>query len=127
MRRLPIILIAMLTLMTSQQSMAQIGNESLTPPIAIQKAAATATRSVPARVGVQRIPKFKVLRSNPYRYSKLIIDDLEYEVDDEGLISPYRRRDLNKVEPEDDYNDRVRWRLFLARQLAMLKYREKWA
>lgn len=130
MRRLPITLIATLILMTSQQSMAQTGNEFSTQPIATRKAAATAatvTRSVPARVGVQRIPKFKVLRSNPYRYSKLIIDDLEYEVDDEGLMSPYRRRDLNKVEPEDDYSDRVRWRLFLARQLALLKYREKWA
>jgi hypothetical protein len=50
-------------------------------------------------------------------------------MDDDGVITSYRRRDLQKVpEPKDDgLSENVRWRLFLARQLAMMKYKEKWA
>lgn len=38
-------------------------------------------------------------------------------------MSPYRREDLFRlVDLEDDVSDNVRWRLFLARQLAVLKH-----
>lgn len=112
---------------TSQANMTPTqvsGNAPYGNPTVIVTQPKTATRSVPAHVSATRIPKFKVLRSNPHRYSKLTIDDADVEVDDEGLMSPYRRRDLNKIEHKDGISDKVRWRLFLARQLAMLKYKE---
>ena len=123
MKRLLGIMIAILT-MTSQASTIQNGNVLYGKPTAIVVQPKTAIRSVPAFVSQTRIPKFKVFRSNPYRYSKIIIDDADYEIDDEGLMSPYRRKDLNKIEHDEGISDKVRWRLFLARQLALLKYRE---
>jgi len=90
-------------------------------PSAIQQK--TVTRSVPASV---KVPRFKVLRTNPFRKS-LIAEGVDTDIDDDNIAPGYRRRDLNKIEHEDGISDRVRWRLFLARQLAMLKYREKWA
>ena len=125
MKRLLGIMIAILT-MTSQASTSQSGNELYGKPTVTVAQPKTATRNAPAYVKAHRIPKFKVLRSNPHRYAKIIIDDVDYEVDDEGLMSPYRRKDLNKIEHEDGISERVRWRLFLARQLAMLKHKEVW-
>ena len=127
MNTLPGILIATVMTITSQASMSQTGNEHYGKHIPIVTQPKTATPSVQARANIPRIPKFKVLRSNPHRYSKIIIDDLDYEIDDDGLITPYRRRDLNKIEHTDGLSDRVKWRLFLARQMALLKYKEKWA
>ena len=95
MKRLLGILIATLV-MTSQASMSQSGNEHFGKPTPIVTQHQTVTRNAPAHVKSLRIPKFKVLRSNPHRYAKIIIDDIDYEVDDEGLMSPYRRRDLVK-------------------------------
>lgn len=123
-RLLGIFLTAALMMTASQASMQATGNERYGHPIVTVTQARTATRNVPVHVKSPRIPKFKVLRSNPHRYSKIIIDDVDYEVDDEGLMSPYRRRDINKIEHEDGISDKVRWRLFLARQLALLKHRE---
>ena len=72
-----------------------------------------------------RIPKPKLFRSNPHRISHFIYDpDDEIFVQDDDLATGYRRRDLTKIEHPDGISERVRWRLFLARQLAMLKYRE---
>ncbi len=125
MNKLLGILIAMTITTVSQASMTVNGNVPYGKPTVTVTLAKTVTRNVPVIAKSPKIPKFKVLRSNPYRYSKLVIDDLEFEVDDEGLISPYRRRDLGKIEHDDGINDHVRWRLFLARQLAMMKYRAK--
>ena len=116
-------------MMTSQASTSSIrvnGNEYFGKPIAIATRHQTATPNVPVLAKSPRIPKFKVLRSNPHRYAKIIIDDVDYEVDDEGLMSPYRRRDINKIEHEDGISEKVRWRLFLARQAALLKYKQVW-
>jgi hypothetical protein len=120
MKNLLGILIAMMVTTASQASTSLNGN-----PIPIVTQAKTVIQSVPVHVKSPRIPKFKVLRSNPYRYSKIVIDDIEIEIDDEGLISPYRRRDLTKIHHDDGISDHVRWRLFLARQMALLKYRER--
>ena len=123
MKKLLGIMIAILT-MTSQASTIQNGNALYGKPTVIVARPKTATQSVPVFVNQTRIPKFKIFRSNPYRYSKIIIDDADYEIDDEGLMSPYRRKDLYKIEHDDGISENVRWRLFLARQLALLKYRE---
>lgn len=55
----------------------------------------------------------------------LLDDDEDDFLDDDGIMTPYRRRDLNKIKHEDGISDRVRWRLFLARQLALLKFHQK--
>jgi hypothetical protein len=69
---------------------------------------------------VRSVPKVKLFRSNPH---KVYVDtDVDTEVDDSELMSPYRRQDLFKIVALDDVGDNVRWRLFLARQLAVLKH-----
>lgn len=100
---------------SSQYSIAQSGSESSTQPTSMKQ-----------RV-VKHVPKVKLFRSNPYRYHAIYVDDQdEIEVDDEGLMSPYRREDLFKIVDLDDISDNVRWRLFLARQLAVLKHQARY-
>lgn len=79
----------------------------------------------------QRIKKPKLLRSNPTRLSLLNAQDNDDDLsfDDDSLITGYRRRDLDKsakLVPQDELSEHVKFRLFLARQLAMMKYKEKW-
>lgn len=122
MKHLLGILVVILMIGTSQASTSQYGNGKSTV-ISVQHR--TVTRNVAVLVGPPRIPKFKLLRGNPHRITHLVLNNWDDDfVDDEGIISPYRRRDLNKIEHEDGVSDNVRWRLFLARQLALLKYRE---
>jgi hypothetical protein len=48
-------------------------------------------------------------------------------IDDEGIYVSYRRPELVKnkyYEPDDDLPEDIQWKLFLARQVAMMKYRE---
>ena len=84
----------------------------------------TVIRSVPVRASVPKIQKPKLFVGKPYKITVFANDwdDSFLEVDD--VITSYRRRDLNKIEHEDGISEKVRWRLFLARQLAMLKYKE---
>lgn len=117
MKQLLGILIATLA-MTSQASMSQNGNEHYGKPIAIVVQPQIATRSVPVRV--KKIVKSKVVRYIPLRADES--DDILVQEDD--LATGYRRRDLTKLENPDDISEKVRWRLFLARQLALLKYKE---
>ena len=75
-----------------------------------------------------RIPKPKLLRSNPLRKSLIIGgSDPADVIDDEDLITGYRRRDLDKsktIQLEDDLSDYVLVRLALARAKAMEVYRK---
>lgn len=85
-----------------------------------------ATRNVPVLVSATKISKFKLLRSNPHRLSHKL-QDWEYDtIDDDAIISPYRRKDLHQLKHPDDISDKVRWRLFLARQAALLIHKQKW-
>ena len=113
MKRLISILI--MTFLMSQSSIAQNGLEYSTQPMSMKQ------RSVQ---NVPRLKKVKLFRSNPYRVTHRYIDDSDDDyVDDDYLMSPYRRQDLFKVIVLDDgISDNVRWRLFLARQLAVLKH-----
>jgi hypothetical protein len=55
------------------------------------------------------------------------LDDSDFILDDEVTFGRNRRaNEFGKV-IEDDLSDYVKFRLWLARQLAMAKYREKWA
>ena len=96
---------------SSQWSIAQTGNALLTQPMSTKQ------------IVVRHVPKIKLFRSNPYRYHKIYVEnDDELTIDDEDLMSPYRREDLFKLVDVDDVSEYVRWRLFLARQLAVLKH-----
>jgi hypothetical protein len=75
-----------------------------------------------------RIPKQKLLRSNPLRRSLILGgSDPADIIDDEDLITSYRRRDLDKsdkIQPDDDISDYVLVRLAVARARAMAAYRK---
>jgi hypothetical protein len=81
-----------------------------------------------------KIKKPKLLRSNPSRLSYLINGNtFGYLIDDEDILSGYRidtriRRPIeeSKLDNDDDLSDYVKFRLWLARQLALRKYNEKW-
>jgi hypothetical protein len=86
----------------------------------------TATQNVPGRVSVHKIPRFKLLRSNPHRFAHKLQDQNYNEIEDDAIISPYRRNDLHKIVSPDGMNDHVRWKLFLARQAALIIHTQKW-
>jgi hypothetical protein len=114
MKQLIGIVIAML-LMTSQAN----GKENTTPT-AIVAQQRIATPNVQAHAKNKRILKNKAHRVQLYG-----MDDNDDDfVQSEDVATGYRRRDLTKIEHPDGISERVRWRLFLARQLAMMKYRE---
>jgi hypothetical protein len=87
---------------------------------------------MPLKVQLQhlplRIPKPKLLRSNPLRKSLILGgSDPSNVIDDEDIITSYRRRDLNKFktfDPEDEVSDYVLVRLAVARAKAMEAYRK---
>ena len=89
-------------------------------PSAIQQR--TVTRSVPAHV---KVPRFKVLRTNPYRKA-LIAEGVDTDIDDDNIAPGYRRRDLGRLEPSDELSEYVTVRLAVARAKAMEAYRKKW-
>lgn len=95
------------------------GSENIGKPTVTVVRQQIATPNVPARVKQIRIVKSKVHRAVPYGMD----DNDEDFVQSEDVATGYRRRDLNKIEHPDGISERVRWRLFLARQLAMIKYR----
>ena len=116
MKRL--ISIVIMTVFLSPLCIAQSGSESSTQP----------TSTKPNVVRAAKVPKLKLFRSNPYRYHKIYVEnDDEVTVDDEDLMSPYRREDLFKiVEVDDDLPDRILDRLALARQRAVELHKQKW-
>ena len=115
MKRFASILITTGMICLSPLSTAQSGSESSTQP----------TSTKPNVVRAAKVPKLKLFRSNPHRYHKIYVENNdEVTVDDEDLMSPYRREDLFKiVNLDSDLDENIRWRLFLARQLAILKHR----
>jgi hypothetical protein len=78
-----------------------------------------------------RIRKPKLLRSNPLRLSLIKLSDLEPSdivIEDEDIYVGYRRPGLvpekKLYAPDEELPDHIKWRLFLARQVALMKYRE---
>ncbi len=60
------------------------------------------------------------LRSNPKG-----LDDSDFEVDDEVTFGRNRQATkFGKVVEDDELSDHVKFRLWLARQIALAKYRE---
>jgi len=74
--------------------------------------------------------RLKLLRSNPLRLSLIRIDGRDpwdVSVDDDSIHSGYRRKDIEiitKLQEVDELSDYVKLRLFLARQMALMKYNE---
>jgi len=116
--------ILLITMMILTISLAVNGKELYGKPTATVAQRLTAIRSVPVRVNVPKIQKPKLFVGNPHKNFATDWDGDFLDVDD--VITSYRRRDLNKIEHEDGISDRIRWKLFLARQLALLKHKEVW-
>lgn len=75
----------------------------------------------------QSLSKASLLRSKPTRVIVLDLEDseLEVELEDSAHRGYSRPRVQDDNEDDPDYvPERIRWKLFLARQAALLKYRE---
>lgn len=119
-------ILIVISITTSQASMSQIGKELSGKPTPIATQPKTATPNAP--VLVKRIAKPKLFRTNPHRstHFALIDDQDDICITDDDLATGYRRRDLGKIEEPEEapLPEHIRWRLFLARQMALLKHRE---
>ena len=125
MKKMLGIMIALIMIGTSQASMNPNGNVYFGQPMNTVVQPKTVIQKGP--VLVKKIPKFKFFSGKPQLALLLnadIWDDI-IEVDD--VITSYRREDLTKIIHQDGISDYVRWRLFLARQLALIAYKEKWS
>ena len=89
---------------------------------AATKAADAKSAPAPAR---KTTKKQNLLRSNLAVPVTLFVNDeeLEWEADDFIYVG-YRRPEL--IDCNDDLSDYIKWKLFLARQKALLKYKEVW-
>jgi len=133
-----ILLISLCAVLTIGQSMAKVPAtmSSTTNQIEttnIESSAKTATKKGQVLVKSPRIPKPKIFRSNPYRasYYASVNDNDDILIFDDDIATGYRRQDLKKIktdptpeDPEGIITEEIRWKLFLARQLALLRYRE---
>ena len=76
---------------------------------------------------VQRRTHLKQTQSLLFQQSKFDLEDSDLIIDDEVTFGRNRRSaEFGKV-VEDELSDYVKFRLWLARQLALAKYKEKWA
>ena len=76
---------------------------------------------------VQRRTHLKQTQSLLFQQSKFDLEDSDLIIDDEITFGRNRRStEFGKV-VEDELSDYVKFRLWLARQRAMAKYKEKWA
>lgn len=133
MKRLLAASIAMILTGTSLASTSTNEKDPFGSPSITVSSAKIATRNVQGSVKLHRIPKPKLFRSNPHRIVHFVFadDDDDIDIDDDSKITGYRKRDLQKVkanptpdDPDGTITDDIRWRLFLARQVALVKFRE---
>ena len=76
---------------------------------------------------VQRRTHLKQTQSLLFQQSKFDLEDSDLILEDETTFGRNRRSaEFGRV-VEDKLSDYVKFRLWLARQLAMAKYKEKWA
>ena len=119
-----LITIAMMTSLTAN-GIEAIGNPKVT---VVQHP--TATQKGRVRVSVQRINKPKIFVGNPHKITIFADDWGDGFLDVDDIITSYRREDLQKIHTDSTDNnpeglsEYIQWRLFLARQLALMKYRE---
>ena len=120
----------LITTMLAMTSLAANGTEPIGNSKVTVVQPQTATQKGRVRVSVQKIQKPKIFVGNPHKIT-LFADDTDVtflEVDD--IITAYRREDLQRIKTEptdknpEGLSEEIQWRLFLARQLALMKYRE---
>jgi len=78
-------------------------------------------------VTVQRRTHLKQTQSLLFQQSKFDLEDSDLIIDDEVTFGRNRRSEEFGQVVEDELSDYVKFRLWLARQMAMAKYKEKWA
>ena len=119
-----IMTIAMMTSLTAN------GIEPIGKPKVIVVQPQIATQNGRVRVSVQRINKPKIFVGNPHKITIFAEDWYDDFLDVDDIITSYRREDLQKIHTDSTDNnpeglsEYIQWRLFLARQLALMKYRE---
>jgi hypothetical protein len=78
-------------------------------------------------VTVQRKTHLKQTQSLLFQQSKFDLEESDLIIDDEVTFGRnLKSRDFGKV-VDDELSDYVKFRLWLARKMAMAKYKEKWA
>ena len=76
---------------------------------------------------VQRRTHLKQTQSLLFQQSKFDLEESDLIIDDEVTFGRnLKSRDFGKI-VDDELSDYVKFRLWLARQMAMAKYKEKWA
>ena len=76
---------------------------------------------------VQRRTHLKQTQSLLFQQSKFDLEHSDLIVDDEVTFGRnLKSRDYGKI-VDDELSDYVKFRLWLARQMALAKYKEKWA
>ena len=133
MKGLTIALAMMIGIGTSQASTTLTGNVNLNP-VSTSSPAKIATKKDPVLAKSTRIPKPKLFRSNPHRATHFSVaedPDDDIFVQDEDIFVGYRREDISKPkapstpdDPEGIITEDIRWRLFLARTAAMIRYHQ---
>lgn len=94
--------------------------------------AKTATKKDLAHVKSPRISKPKIFRANPHRasYYASVDDSDDISINDDDIHTGYRREEFKvrskstKDDPEGVITEEIRWRLFLARTAAMIRYHQ---
>ena len=95
--------------------------------------ASTATKHDVARAHLPRVPRVKLLRSNPHRFTAIRLYGTDpYDAPDDDFLCAGSARKPKVVNPkpadaDDELSDYVKTRLLVARVRAMQKYREVWA
>ena len=76
---------------------------------------------------VQRRTHLKQTQSLLFQQSKFDLEDSDLILEDEITFGRNRRSAEFGQVVEEELSDYVKFRLWLARQMAMAKYKEKWA
>ena len=120
----------LLIIMIAMTSLTANGTETIGKPKVIVVQPQIATQNGRVRVSVQRINKPKLFVGNPHRISVFADDRDEDFLEFDDIITTYRREDLQKIHTDptvdnpEGLSEYIQWRLFLARQMALMKYRE---
>ena len=122
--------ILLITTMLAMTSLAANGKEPIGNTKVTVAQPPTATQKGRVRVSVQKIQKPKIFVGNPHK-STVFADDTDFTfLDVDDIITAYRREDLQRIKTEptdknpEGLSEEIQWRLFLARQLALMKHRE---
>jgi hypothetical protein len=79
-------------------------------------------------VNLLRKTQLKQTQKPLLQRSKFGLDESNFILDDEITFGRNRKAgEFGRLVHEDELSDRVKFRLWLARQRAMAKYKEKWA